>query len=361
MPTVDLLEQRLRNQQLLQSGCRTPLDVVRWLGAVQAQDYVGAKWAVGLRAPRLDEADIDAAFNDGSILRTHVMRPTWHFVTPADIRWMLELTAPRVIALMAFYDRKLELTAKVFAKSHGVLERALAGGTHLTRSELAAALGRAKIVAHGQRLGHLMMRAELDRVICSGPRRGKQFTYALLAERAPLAATLPRDEALLELTRRYLTSHGPATIRDFAWWSGLTAKDGKRGIDMLGSKIASRDIDGRTYWFVPSTSVRRTAPRSVYLLPNYDEYGIAYRNRDALLDGARSVLVSAGATEFSHMLIVNRRWTGSWKRTFSTTTAGIDVRPVRPLKKDESRALAEEAERYGTFFGLSTRLSIAGA
>lgn len=355
---MDLLEQRLRNQRLAQSDCRTPLDVVHWLGAVQAQDYVGAKWALGLRAPRLSNTAIDRAFNEGQILRTHVMRPTWHFISPTDIRWMLGLTAPRVLALMAHYDRKLDLTTKVFTKSHAVLERALEGGTYLTRTELAAALARAKIVAHGQRLGHLMARAELDQVICSGPRRGKQFTYALLAERAPRAVTLPRDEALVELTRRYFTSHGPATIRDFAWWSGLTMKDGTRGVSMLGSAIVSRDIDGRTYWSVPSTAVRRSAPRSVYLLPNYDEYGIAYRDREALFDGARGVLVSAAAVEFPHMLIVDRRWTGSWKRTFSATSAGIAIKPVRPLTRDEARALAVEVERYGKFFALPATLSV---
>lgn len=355
--TLDLIAARLRNQKLVGSTLRSPLEVVAWLGAVQAQDYTGAKWGIGQRVNGLTDADFDRAFNQGAILRTHVMRPTWHFVTPADIRWMLALTAPRVKTLMASYDRKLELDAPLFARSHTVLTRALQGGTHLTRTELAEPLARAKISASGQRLGHLMLRAELDAVICSGPRRGKQFTYALLEERAPPAKTLTRDEALVELTKRYFSSHGPATIRDFVWWSGLKVGDAKAGIDMLG--LAQATVDGLTNWYVPSQVVARRPPTPfVSLLPNYDEYGIAYKDRGAMVD-PRLPRAPAGATELPHLLIVDGRWVGSWKRTITTRAAAIDVRPRRKLTRDEQRALAAEAARYGKFLNLPTTVSYA--
>ncbi|MCA1559991.1 MAG: winged helix DNA-binding domain-containing protein [Acidobacteria bacterium] len=275
---LNISRRRLRNQKLTGSRFRKPEDVVAWLGAMQAQDYAAAKWAIGLRANAVTEADVERAFNAGTILRTHVLRPTWHFVTPADIRWMLALTAPRVHAVNGYYYRKFELDAGTFARSRAALERALQGGKQLTRPELAFILQRAGIPADGLRLGYLMMHAELDAVICSGRRRGNQSTYALLEERVPFATTLQRDEALAELTRRYFSSHGPATVRDYVWWSGLTAREAKAGLEMVRPVVAQRTIGQRTFWFAGS---RPPPPRAstTYLLPNYDELLIAYRDR----------------------------------------------------------------------------------
>jgi hypothetical protein len=222
MTPSDIARRRLLNERLVGPALTTPADVVSWLGAVQSQDYAGAKWAVAQRARGCSDRDVELACDRGDIVRTHVMRPTWHFVAPADARWMLELTAPRVHAANAYYYRKLELSPRTFERSNAALALALEGGKHLTRVELARALAGAGIRAEGVRLAYLLMRAELDALICNGSRRGKQFTYALFDERVPRAAPLARDEALAELTRRYFTSHGPATVQDFAWWSGLT-------------------------------------------------------------------------------------------------------------------------------------------
>jgi DNA glycosylase AlkZ-like len=232
MTPLDVAQRRLRNERLVGPAFAAPADVVSWLGAVQSQDYGGAKWAVAQRARGCSDADVEEACDRGDIVRTHVMRPTWHFVTSADARWMLELTAPRVHAANAYYYRQLELDERVFTKSHAALAAALRGGRHLTRVELGHALERAGIRAAGTRLAYVLMRAELDAVICSGPRRGKQFTYALFDERVPASKPLARDQALAELVRRYFASHGPATVQDFAWWSGLTVADGTKGIDL---------------------------------------------------------------------------------------------------------------------------------
>src|SRR5438046_754748 len=208
MINLDIAHQRLHNQHITRRTLETPQALVEWLGAVQAQDYAAAKWALGLRLQGVMDEDIEQAFTNGAILRTHVMRPTWHFVSPADIRWLLALTAPRVHAANAHYNRKLELDDAVFKCTHTVLANALQGGKQLTRDELASALQQAGIAMEGeQRVTYIIMRAELDGIICSGARRGKQFTYALLAERAPQARSLDRDEALAELTMRYFTSH----------------------------------------------------------------------------------------------------------------------------------------------------------
>ena len=239
--------QRLRNQRVAGSTFRTSADVVSWLGAVQAQDYPAARWAVGQRAKALSDASVQQAVDDGTILRTHVLRPTWHFVTPADIRWMLNLTAPRVKAACAFYHRQAGLDGRIFAKSQAIIARALEGGLQLTKQELRSILERAGIKGNSVAIGHVLLQAELDAVVCSGARRGKQFTYALLEERAPRARVLARDEALAELTRRYFQSHGPAMINDFVWWSGLTVRDAKAGIAMVTPALVRTSLEDREY------------------------------------------------------------------------------------------------------------------
>ena len=245
-----IADERLRRQRLTAAGLRTPEDVVAWFGAVQAQEYEPAKWALALRMREgVVAADLERAFDEGRILRTHVMRPTWHFVTASDIRWLLELTAPGVHRRMAPYNRQLELDTRTLTRALRVIERALRDQRFFTRAELGEQLQRAALPATSVRLAHVAMHAELERVVCSGPRRGKQFTYALLAERAPKALRLSRDEALATLGTRFFTSHGPATSRDFAWWSGLAAADAKRSIDII--KARRLEVSGRTYWTIP--------------------------------------------------------------------------------------------------------------
>lgn len=357
VPAFDPVRERMRNQKLAASALRKPGDVVAWLGAAQAQDYAGAKWALGLRANGLTEARVEQAFNDGTILRTHLLRPTWHFVAPADIRWMLALSGPRVNAVNVYSYRTLGLDHKVFARSHAALERALRGGRQLTRAELSLVLQRAGIDAAGQRLAYLMMRAELDAVICSGARRGRQFTYALLEERVPRARMLARDEALAELTRRYFSSHGPATLRDYVWWSGLTVRDARTGIAMVSPALAQRVVDGRTCWFVATRSPFPLASPAAHLLPNYDEYLIAYKDRDwvvgpPLAGGARR------SDPFAHHLLVNGRLAGTWRRTLTGNSVLVDAVPSAPLTPSGTRALAAAAGRFGTFMNVAVELSI---
>jgi hypothetical protein len=355
---INLSRRRLRNQKLVGSGFRKPEDVVAWLGAVQAQDYAAAKWAVGLRANGITEADVERAFNKGAILRTHFLRPTWHFVTPADIRWMLALTAPRVHAVSAYYYRKFELDGGTFARSRAALESALEGGKHLTRSELALVLQRAGIPANSLRLGYLTMHAELDAVICSGARRGKQSTYALLDERVPRATNLTRDEALAELTRRYFSSRGPATIRDYVWWSGLTVREAKAGLDMVRPALVRRTIGQRTYWFVASRSPAPPAS-STYLLPNYDELLIAYKDRGPALGLPPSTAVSLeGRDAFAHPLVIDGDLAGVWRRTLKTDSVLVETVPYRHLTPANTRALAAAAERYGRFMNTPVTLSV---
>lgn len=234
-PINEIASSRLIAQQIAFADFKEPSAVVAHLGAMQAQEFAMAKWAIGLRSPNLKETDIDIAFDSGQILRTHLLRPTWHFVTPGDIRWLLKLTAPRVNQADAFMYRQCSLDEATFKCSNDIIANSLQGGKHLTREELQTELGKSGIKADGFRLSYIMMRSELDSIICSGPRRGKQFTYALLEERVLPKKELTPPEALKELTLRYFTSRSPATIADFSYWSGLTIKDAKKGTDLSQS------------------------------------------------------------------------------------------------------------------------------
>lgn len=352
--SVPITAQRLHNQRITRPGGSGPAKMVAWLGAVQAQEYGPAKWSLGLRLPGATDAALERALNQGRILRTHVLRPTWHFVTPADIRWMLELTAPQVHRVMSSYDRRLGLDAGVMIRATGVIERALGDGRCLTRLELGAHLARAGLPAKSTHLAHLAMYAELEGVICSGPRRGKQFTYALLADRAPGAPRLSREEALAELALRFFRSHGPATIRDFAWWSGLKAADAKRGLEMNRAK--SHEVDGVKYWAIGRSPGGDSKPRtSVHLLPGFDEYLVAYRDRHAVphtLYSIPSFRLAAGA------LVIGGQVAGRWRTIPGATGLVVEVETPR-LTGGERRALDKVAARYGRFLGVPVSLSVA--
>ena len=356
---AELLSARLRNQQLIGSTKRKPAQVVSWLCAMQAQDYPAAKWAIGLRAPGLQDGDVEEAFNDGLILRTHVLRPTWHFVAPEDIRWLLALSAPRLHAVNAYYHRQAGLDAKIFLKSCAMIHRTLEGGKTLTRLELAEILKRAKIPADGLKLAYLMMHAELEGVICSGPRKGKQSTYALLDERAPKTKPKTREESLAELAKRYFASHGPATVRDFAWWSGLTAKDAKLAIDSVRPALESSSIGGSTLWSAEDGHGASSKGVVAMLLPNYDEYLIAYKDRGAFVDQSRAAnVVARSGGAFANHLMIDGRLAGGWSRTIKGNAVLIEVAPYKKLTPAQARAVGNAADCYGEFLGLPATLSI---
>jgi hypothetical protein len=311
------------------------VEVVRHLGAVQSQDYAGAKWAVAQRTGPVTDVELDRLFAEGAILRTHVMRPTWHFVLPEDIRWLLALTAPRVQAASAFVYRREGLDETLFARSHRVLESALRDRAYKTRTELGVALAAAGIPADRFRLSYLMMRAELDAVICSGPRHGKQFTYALLDERAPAGRVLDRDEALVELATRYFGSHGPALLTDFTWWSGLTVGDAKRACGLAGSRL----VQEADLWSAPGDDVAHETP-SAHLLPNYDEYLVAYRGQTLPLG-------------LGHIVVVDGQVAGGWRRTVARGELRVQLNLTRALADPAGKLVAAQIEQYRRFMGMA--------
>jgi DNA glycosylase AlkZ-like len=334
--------------------------VMDTLLAVQAENPSQAAWAVASRTRLPAATELESLLDQGSVVRTHVLRPTWHFVAPEDIRWLLALSSPRIHAINAYYYRQAGLDAKIFAKSCAMIQRVLDGGKKLTRAEIATHLRRAKIPADGLKLAYLVMQAELDGVICSGPRIGKQFTYALLDERVPATKPKTREEALAELARRYFTSHGPATARDFSWWSGLGAKEAQQAIDSVRPSLESSTIGGVAHWSGEKSRGGPSKGAAAMLLPNYDEYLIAYKDRAAVVDQSRAAnIVARSGGAFANHLILDGRLAGGWSRTIKTNAAVvIELAPYKKLTPAQSRAVANAAECYGEFLGLPATLSI---
>jgi hypothetical protein len=348
----DITRIRLASQFLTCPEHATASEIVSALGAVQAQDYAGSKWAIAQRTTGLTDAAIEREITDGRILRTHLLRPTWHFVAQADIRWMLALTGPRISASLDHFDRRLGLDAAAFRKTNALIARALEGGHHLTRGDLAKVFSRARFsIGTSQRLGHIMMRAELDAVVCSGGRKGKHTTYALFDERVPPSAPVERDEALVQLARRYFGRRGPATPHDFSWWSGLTVSDAKRAIDLLGKEVQRVSVDGEDYWLV-EREVPKAGP-SAHLLPNYDEYFIGFKDRSAIghrIGGTASV--TGGNVLIPNVVVVDGQLVGAWKRSFEKTGAVVELDVVSKLTKREEARVATAARAFGMFLEL---------
>ncbi|HEX3730270.1 MAG TPA: winged helix DNA-binding domain-containing protein [Opitutaceae bacterium] len=358
MTSGDIGRLRLRSQQVAAPRARRPADVVRSLGALQAQDYPGALWSIGLRLPGATEADVERAVEDKTIVRTWPMRGTLHFVAAADVRWMLAALTPRVIAGAAGRQKQLELTPAVFRRSRKLCERALQGERTLTREALLAALERGGIALNPHRGYHILWRLAQEGTLCFGPRAGKQLTFALLDEWVPAAAPRDRDEALAELAGRYFTGHGPATLLDFAGWAGLTMADARAGLAGAAAQLREEKIGGRAYWM--SRKLPETAPPdgSLHLLPGFDEFVLGYKHRADVLHERHSQEIVPGANGmFLPTLVADGQVIGTWKRAWKKQAAVIIPLPFRRLTREALRALDAPLERYGQFLGMPARLA----
>jgi hypothetical protein len=362
----EIARRRLRTQRLVGQAFGSIEETVGWLGALQAQEYGPAKWSIGQRTAGVTDGDLDDALGRGTILRTHVLRPTWHFVLPADIRWLMALTGSRIAARDRRRLAELELDERTLARARDVIAQALAGGRRLTRRQIAEKLAAAGIDPAGQRLTYIVMHAELKLLIVSGGLAGRQHTYALLDERVPPAPQPDGDEALAMLTRRYFTGHGPATIGDFCWWSSLTVAQAKRGLAMVESELERLELDGQAYWAGELTAGERTAEstdepakalnrqsHTVHLLQGFDEYIVGYRSTRGVIDAAGL----AGGRQlntlpFLHAVLVDGQLVGRWRRSVAGDRLTVEVRPLRPFTTSEQKAIEREVERYGRFVGL---------
>ncbi len=352
MTNSDIARLRLHNQHIARTTFDQPSDVVAWLGAIQAQDYLAALWAVGLRMRNSVEADIERALADGTIIRTWPMRGTLHFVAAADVRWMLELLTPRVVTNRAQgILRQLGLDETVFGRCKELFARALQGGGRLTRNAMYDVLEAGGVSTANKRGQHILWCLAQYGFICFGGRAGKQQTFALLDELAPKAKRMERDESLAEIAKRYFTSHGPATLQDFAWWSGLTMADAKASLEMAKRRLTQENINGQTYWLDSSTPATKDTSPAVYMLPAFDEYTVAYKDRSAVLDPAYAKQMNSGNGIIYPMIVVDGQVVGTWKRAIKKDTLAISPSLFAKLKRAETQAVAEAASRYGKFLG----------
>jgi hypothetical protein len=353
---VNLLTLRLLNQRLIDKKFAKPEDVVRYFGAVQSQDYAAAKWSLGLRLENATDETIEQALNEGRILRTHVLRPTWHFVSPEDVRGFLDLTAPRIKRFTTYYANKLGLTEAVFKQTNKIITKALIEHIYLTRQEIKTVLSGEGIETDVPRLGHIVANAEIDCIITSGPRRGKESTYALLEKRVPQTRTLTKDESLARLTKKYFTSHGPAQIKDFAWWSGLSVKDATNGVDMIRSKLESVKIDDKIYLCSPEQEYHQTDRQNVFLLSVYDEYFISYADRSDIFDEKYKRKLPIGNALLTSLIIIDGKVSGTWKRTIDRQGIKVKLFPFEKLSEQNADTIQKIVKDYGRFFGLPAEI-----
>ena len=322
--------------------------------AMQAQDYPMSKWAVGVRCPGCTEGSVQEAVSAGEILRTHLLRPTWHLVSAADLRWLLDLTGPRIRASLRSRLRDLELTPQVLRKSHRLIEKLLSGGPR-GRDAIVAALNAAGIRTDENRTSHVMLAAELDGIVTSGPEERGKPTYALLAGRAAAGPRLPREEALGLLARRYFASRHPATVADFAWWSGLTLTDASRAVEALGNELRSERVGPATCWMPEDAPAPRRAREQVHLLPAFDEYAISYEDREAVLPGTGSAGAISSNGIFYPLVVRDGRAIGTWKRTRHKDHVSVAVKLFKPLPRSGRASLEplldKACQRYGIFLG----------
>ena len=337
MTSQDIAHRRLFSQQIAGKDFTEPAELVRWMGCIRAEDHAGAKWAVGSRVTGSTEKDIEQALHQGRILRTHVLQPAWHFISPEDIRWMLALTAPPLKAFNKEIYHALGIDPAVLRKSKRVIARALEDG-QMTRSQLWEVLKKEHIHVDDLRMGWLLMDAELDGLICSGRMEGRQPAYVLLDQRAPPIKQREKEENIAELARRYFLSRGPATIRDFMGWSGLRPADVRTGMELNKQWLTSEVFNGEVYWFDASgASINRND--SLFLLPALDEWAIAY----------------AGNSLFKPVVIIDGQTGGTWTHVKGKGTVTVEV--VTPLRRDRvlQAAIRREAERYSLFLGKKLR------
>ena len=357
MTPMEVARHRLHNQRIAGTTFAKPSDVVRWLGAVQAQNYLGSLWAIGLRMQNASEQTIEQAIADRTIIRTWPMRGTLHFVAAADVRWMLQLLTPRVLANNRWRLKQLDLNDAVLARSKKLFVSALSSGKQLSRDRMYKVLEAAGISTASGRGLHILAQLAQEGIICFGRRQGKQQTFALLDEWAPAAKPKSRDEALAELARRYFTSHGPAMFEDFVWWSGLTTADARAGCEMAKHHLGQELIRGRTYWVPSSMPTPRDSRTTGYLLPPYDEYTVAYKDRSAVLNSSYAQGADSVRGILGPVIVIDRQIVGTWKRTWEKGSLVITAHPFSPLKKTEKQAFAVAARQYGEFLRLPVALA----
>jgi hypothetical protein len=347
------------NQFITDTRFITAKEVAGWMGALQAQDYPMSKWAFGVRLKNSTEFDVNNEIDSGDIIRTHLLRPTWHFTSSDDVYWILKLSASHIKASLKFRDKQLGLTETIFRKCHSVFETVLRDKNHLTREELFAELVKARLRVKNDQASHIFVRAEVEGIICSGRQKAGKPTYALLGERVPEdKRKFIKEEALRELGLKYFRSRGPATIQDFIWWSGLTAGEAKIALENNRPNLVSEVFENQTYWYSETTIGPGTGMNDGFLLPAYDEFLISYRDRSASLpDIDQKVTISRNGI-FYPLIVINGNVIGTWKRTSKKDSIIITATLFKKNAGIRGKSFEKALLRFSNFINKNVELII---
>jgi len=356
MTHPEISHYRLTSQKLYKTNPCSPQEIVQHLGAMQAQDYTMAKWAIGSRCDSTEKV-IEEAINSAKIIRTHILRPTWHFVASDDIYWMLDLSAPQVKRFTASAAKKYGYDEKKLDQTNSKIEKLLTGNNHLTRDEIMQELNIKKSSSEDFLSAAIMMNAELDGLVCNGKMKGKQITYALLEERVSKPKfKLTKEEALSKLAKRYFESHGPATLTDFSWWSGFPPTTCKLAINAIELQLNSVEIESQKYWFGNDISKDSDFRESVHFLPAFDEILISYKTREASILSEHQSKAFTNNGIFKPIILENGKVIGIWKRTIKKDHAKIETQFFYETESHKKTILFEGIKAFENY--LETKIVI---
>ena len=349
MTAAEILSLRLSNHQLAGTKVQQPHDLVSWMGAMQSQNFEMAKWGIGCRMPYITDKKLNKALDKGDIIRLHILRPTWHFVSKNDIHWMLDLSSPRLKRVLSSNDKELELSDTLIKKTNSIIEKELEGKS-LTREELKIIINDAGIIADNRRVYHIMFRAEVYGLVCNGALKGKKQTYALLEEKVPKTVdTFDRDESLYKLAYKYFQSHGPATPQDFIWWSGLTTAESRRAIELIKDDFVFEVVGDQVYIF-HRASIPTKAVNLINLLPAFDEFIVSYKDRKETLhaDHHKKIITSPGT--FQPSICKDGKTIGSWRKLPNSKQISISTEHFYPCNKSTEKLIEKASDRFRSYF-----------
>lgn len=356
MTHYEVAQFRVHSQRLSCARTGSPKELVSHFGAVQAQDYAMAKWAIGARCGA-SEMTIEDALNAGEIIRTHLLRPTWHFVAAHDIYWMLELSAPQLKKFTASIAKKYDFDEKRMDRFNREIEKLLSGNNHLTRNEIMQELNVKRVFGQDFQSALIMMNAELEGLVCNGKRKENQITYALLSERVVASEIkYTKEEGLAKLARKYFDSHGPATVADFSWWSGLSVTIAARAVNLIDSELHRIQIENQTYWVGNDGPPDANHCSSVLFLPSFDEFLISYKNREAAIELENQSKAITKNGIFKPIIVEKGQVIGTWKQTVKKDYIQVMPQFFQETDGEEKEVLLEAMERYGMY--LETRIVI---
>ncbi len=350
MNRSELLNIRLYNQLLLSHEIGDPHEIVSWMGAMQSQALDMAKWAIGTRLENRNVKDIDEALNAGKIIRTHILRPTWHFVSAEDIHWMFDLSNPRLKPIYRSYAKTFGADESLIYRAVPVLERGLMGGKHLTKQEIGDTLLEQDIILDDGHLQLTISYAEMEGILINGRLKGNKQTFTLFEEWVPRRKTMSKEEALECLARRFFTSHGPATIDDFVWWSGLTMTQCRQAIEMIKADFICETINGRDFWMKNDVKNPPADENYALLLPPFDEFVVSYKDRSEIIDDTHYGKVMTKNGLFSPTIILNGEIIGSWRKVTQKGSPRIELSFFEKTPKRKQDLFKSEIKHLESFY-----------